>query len=360
VFDTVVEGTESAEQVVGTSGADLLQALAGDDQLFGLSGNDWLVAGDGNDYLDGGIGNDVQLGEAGNDQLGGDAGNDVLIGGLGNDIYVYRPGSGADLIDNSGGGTDWLIFTDDIIADRLSYHRFGDDLQVRVDGDETTMVTVKHWFDGEDYKLSYIQPAGGDGISAATIESMLSTTPDSGFDALLIGTDGADILTGSSTADQLHGYDGDDQLSGLAGNDELSGDDGDDTLYGGAGDDSYLFNLGDGSDIIADESGNDSIAFGDEVTANGFAFLKTGTNMQIGYGIDDQITMGSYSDSTTGNRIETITLADGSYLTDADINQIIQEMSAYASTEGISLDSLADVRNNEELMTIVASGWQAA
>ncbi|SEA82077.1 Ca2+-binding protein, RTX toxin-related [Desulfuromusa kysingii] len=359
-FDSVVTGTDSAEQVVGTSGADLLQALAGDDQLFGLSGDDWLVAGDGADYLDGGAGDDVQLGKAGNDQLGGDAGNDTLIGGAGDDIYVYRPGSGADTIDNSDGGTDWLIFTDDITADRLSYHRAGDDLQVKVDGNETTMVTVKHWFDGDDFKLSYIQPSGEYGISAASIESMLSTSPDSGFKALLTGTDGGDTLTGSSTADQLHGYDGDDQLSGLAGNDQLSGDDGNDTLYGGSGDDSYLFNLGDGSDIISDESGNDSIVFGDEVTANGFAFLKTGGTLQIGYGLDDQITMDSYSDSATGNRIEEIVLNDGSTMTDADINQLIQEMSAYASTEGISLDSLDNVRNNEELMTMIADSWQAA
>ena len=67
--------------------------------------------------------------------------------------------------------------------------------------------------------------------------------------------------------------------------------------------------------------------------------------------------MNSYADSTTGNRIENITLASGEYLTDADINQIIQDMSAYAATEGIALNSVDDVRQNEELMAMVANSW---
>ncbi|MDY0399005.1 MAG: calcium-binding protein [Desulfuromonas thiophila] len=356
-FDNVTTGTDSAEQLVGTNGMNLLQGLAGDDQLFGLSGDDWLVAGDGADYLDGGAGNDVQLGGAGSDQLGGDAGDDLLIGGADDDIYVYRAGSGADTIDNSGGGTDWLIFTDDITANRLSYHRSGDDLLVKIDGDETTMVTVKHWFDGGDYKLSYIQPSGGYGISATTIESLLSTTPDSGFDTLVTGTDSADTLTGASTADQLRGDDGDDQLSGLDGDDELSGDDGNDLLYGGAGNDTYLFNLGDGSDSLYDASGTDSILFGDEVTADGFALFMNGDTLRIGYGTDDVITLADYSDSSTGNRIEALTLADGSYLSDSDITQIIQDISAYATAEGIAMTCLDDVRQNDELMTIISSTW---
>ncbi len=359
-FDSTVTGTDSAEQVVGTSGNNLLQGLAGDDQLFGLAGNDWLEAGDGADYLDGGAGDDTQLGGAGNDQLGGDPGNDLLIGGIGDDIYVYRPGSGADTIDNSGGGTDWLIFTDDLTADRLSYHRSGDDLLVKVDNSTTTMVRVKNWFEESSLRVSYIQPAGSYGISAAQIESMLVTDPASGFATAVRGTDNNETLTGSTDADQLFGYDGDDQLIGLAGDDELSGGDGSDTLSGGLGDDSYLFRLGDGADTITDEAGNDTIAFGIDVSPDGFAVVKTGTTLQIGYGVSDQITMSSYSDSTTGNRIENITLSDGSYMTDADINQIIQEMTAYAVAEGIALNSLDDVRQNEELMTMIAGSWQVA
>jgi Ca2+-binding RTX toxin-like protein len=109
----------------------------------------------------------------GDDQLGGDAGNDSLSGGLGDDIYVYRPGSGADVIDNSDGGVDWLIFTDDLTSDCLAYYRLGDDMVIRIDEDATKQVTVKAWYAGAP--LSYIQPAGGYGLSASTIESMAGT-----------------------------------------------------------------------------------------------------------------------------------------------------------------------------------------
>ncbi|MGB3210143.1 MAG: hypothetical protein WBB19_05490, partial [Desulforhopalus sp.] len=225
-FDTVNTGTAAAEQVIGTGGNDLLKGLAGDDQLFGLSGNDWLLGGDDNDYLDGGAGDDVQLGEGGNDQLGGDAGNDILAGGAGDDIYVYRPGSGSDTIVNSDGGTDWLIFTDDITEARLTYYRSGDNLLVKIDGNDATMVTVQDWFKGTEYQVAYIQPAGGYGIPAAQIESLLSTDPASVFDTVVDGTEAGEVLTGTSGSDQLNGAGGNDQLFGLAGNDELTGGEG--------------------------------------------------------------------------------------------------------------------------------------
>ena len=176
-FDTVKEGTAGNEQLVGTNGNDLLKAFAGDDQLFGLGGNDFLVAGEGNDYLDGGAGDDVQLGGEGNDQLGGDAGNDILRGGAGNDTYVYRPGSGSDTIINNDGGTDWLIFTNDITADRLTYHQSDDNLLIKIDGSESTMVTIRDWFKGSEYQVAYIQPAGGYGIPASQIDGLLEPPP---------------------------------------------------------------------------------------------------------------------------------------------------------------------------------------
>ncbi len=195
-YDQIVIGSDSAEQLVGSGEGDYLEALAGDDQLFGLGGNDALLGGEGADYLDGGAGDDLQLAGDGDDQLGGDAGNDRLSGGLGDDIYVYRPGSGADLIDNSDGGADWLIFTDDLTADRLSYYRSGDDLIVRVDDDASQQVTVQSWYTGSS--LAYIQPAGGYGISASQIESMAETLPSarSGFAA-------ASVELGSGTAQSV-------------------------------------------------------------------------------------------------------------------------------------------------------------
>ena len=54
-----------------------------------------------------------------------------------------NPSPQAVAVDNSGGGTDWLLFSDEITAERLSYIQEGDDLIVRVDEDETRQVRVR-------------------------------------------------------------------------------------------------------------------------------------------------------------------------------------------------------------------------
>jgi Ca2+-binding RTX toxin-like protein len=319
-FDTVVEGTAAAEQLVGSAGADQLNAYAGDDQLFGLSGNDELNGGDGHDYLDGGAGDDVQNAGAGNDQLGGDAGNDLLVGGIGDDIYVYSAGAGADIIDNLGGGTDSLIFTGDISNDRLSYLQADDNLVIRVDNDETTQVTVKDWFKGAEYQLSYIQPAGQGGIPASQINDLFIITPppsggdlevpaESTFDTVntgtaaaeqVIGTNGKDLLKGLEGNDQLFAFggddwllggDGDDYFDGGAGNDtmlggagddQLGGDAGNDILVGGAGNDIYVYRPGSGSDtIINNDGGTDWLIFTDDITEDRLTYHRVDDNLLV-------------------------------------------------------------------------------
>ena len=431
-FDTVVDGTSAGEQLVGTSGADQLNGFAGDDQLFGLGGNDELNGGDGADYLDGGAGDDLQSADAGDDQLGGDAGNDTLIGGTGNDIYVYRAGSGADTIDNSGGGTDWLIFTDDITGDRLGYLQSGDDLIVRIDGDETTQVTISNWFVDGEYQLAYIQPSGESGIAASTINALFESPgdgsieipPESDFATVVTGTENAEQLVGTNGSDLLKGLAGDDQLFGLSGNDwlvagdnndyldggagddvqlgeagddQLGGDAGNDTLIGGTGNDIYVCRPGSGADTIDNsDGGTDWLIFTDDITGDRLGYLQSGDDLIVRIDGDEtsQVTVGNWfagseyqlayiqpsggygipadqinslvqpeqaAASSLPLSVASAAVPDyGSALTDADINQIIQEMSAFSTAEGISLDSLDDVRQHEELMTMIAESWQAA
>jgi Ca2+-binding RTX toxin-like protein len=170
-------GTDQAEQLYRSHQSDFIEGLNGDDQLFGLGGNDFLSGDAGNDYLDGGDGDDIQFGGEGNDQLGGDGGNDLLIGGAGDDKYVFRPGSGNDVIRNEVGqpGVDWLIFTDDLTEDKLVFTREGDSLKIAIEGTSDS-VTILNWYVGEEYRVDYIQPAGGSGISANAIESRVQSS----------------------------------------------------------------------------------------------------------------------------------------------------------------------------------------
>lgn len=82
-----------------------------------------------------------------------------------------------DTIDNSGGGTDWLLFNSSgspINRSRLSFHRDGNDLIVRVDGDSSQQVRVIKHFLGGDYALDYVQPGDGNAIPASQFAALLT------------------------------------------------------------------------------------------------------------------------------------------------------------------------------------------
>lgn len=84
--DSLVEGTNVANNLTGGAGAD------------------WVNGYRGADTLDGGAGNDILRGGKGHDSLIGGAGDDTLYGGLGNDIFVL--GEGADVVMDFGRGSD--------------------------------------------------------------------------------------------------------------------------------------------------------------------------------------------------------------------------------------------------------------
>ena len=57
--------------------------------------------------------------------------------------------------------------------------------------------------------------------------------------------------------------------------------------------------------------------------------------------------------------IENVTVGDYTLTSDA-INKLVQDMSAYATEQGISLSTVEDVKNNADLMNMVNSAWTEA
>jgi Ca2+-binding RTX toxin-like protein len=96
--------------LAGGSGDDFLAGDEGDDILDGGRGNDTLEGGFGNDFLEGGRGRDNLNGNDGDDVLVGGRCRDSLNGGLGNDTYKMSRGDGADIIADTGGESDTLVF----------------------------------------------------------------------------------------------------------------------------------------------------------------------------------------------------------------------------------------------------------
>ncbi|SDG43841.1 Ca2+-binding protein, RTX toxin-related [Onishia taeanensis] len=330
----VTLGNEEADELVGyREQSDEIKAGGGDDKVWGREGDDTLDGEAGNDYLRGGSGDDTILGGDGDDQLQGDAGNDHLKGGGGDDVYVYAPGDGHELIDNAGGGTDWLIFNGGIGEERLSFSRDDDDLLIAIDDGSEGTVRVSGHFLGSESAIDWVQGDGGYGIPASRINREVAaaasrneawspggqpdetggdsneTSDPTEDDAALDDVDGNE-LTGNSASDIIVGGNRDDWLDGRGGNDRLSG---------GNGNDVYRFSGGVAH--IRDTSGVDRVIVDSRITFNDVAsgLQRSGNDLHLRVSESaDRITVEDFF--ADGNAvIETIEFEAGGQLTATQI-----------------------------------------
>ena len=143
------------------------------------------------------------------------------------------------------------------------------------------------------------------------------------------------------------------------GNDTLYGGTGNDYLFGGEGNDTYLFSASDQIGIIQDTSGTDSILFDNSVSKDNIAFfMDEENNLYIDYGETAGQDLIGVADQVNGT-IEHIQVGDYS-ISNTAIEQLIQDMSAYITEQGLVIDSVEDVKANAELMTMVNSAWTSA
>ncbi|WP_456400303.1 calcium-binding protein [Persephonella sp.] len=318
-----VKGSNQGDSIYGGSNRELLQAYEGDDYLNGDLGNDVLIGGKGNDYLE---------------------------GGEGSDIYIFNIGDGQDTIwDQNWSGTDVNVikFGKGISKDNIKFIIENGDLIIKLEN-TTDSIRISGWFMGDEYKISEIQFADGTVLTTEDIKQI-------GFH----GTNGDDSLQGSYDNDTIYGDAGNDYINGGLGDDVLIGGKGNDYLEGGEGNDTYVFNLGDGNDRIYDYDRSDTdtntIRMGTGITRNSVALFSDGYSLFIKYSDTDQITVEGQADPYNG--IDTIQLQDGYFITRDDINRIIHEISAFADSNGINITSVDDVRNNQQLMNIIANAW---
>ena len=189
-------------------------------------------------------------------------------------------------------------------------------------------------------------------------------------DDILYGDAGNDILNGDSGDDKLFGGLGNDTLNGGDGNDLLSGGEGTNILRAGDGDDIYLLSKGTNTTTIEDKSssgffffglltnndaGNDTVRFGEGITKNDISFLMNGHDLQLQYGTGELMTIKSQDNSAM--KIEKFELNDGSYLTNTDMDQIIQQLNGYKTDHAISISNNNQLQQNQAMMNIIASGW---
>lgn len=375
-------GGNGMDALDGGDGSDFLYGDAGDDNLLGGAGLDELHGGDGNDSLDGGIGNDSLYGENGIDTMVGGAGSDYLYGGTGADSldggtgndFLYgqddndtlNGGGGNDTLDggagddnlDGGAGADFLygMTGNDVLSGGT-----GTDTIDGGDGDDTISGGTGNDVLFGDTGNDHIDGGtGSDDIHGGAGDDILI---GAGGNDTIAGDDGNDSIYGDTGNDTLTGGTGNDYLEGKAGVDSLSGGTGNDTLVGGQGNDTYLFSKGDGVDVVNDQGRvadhMDTIRFGSGVTVQDVAFYMQGNDLYLSQGAGDSIQV--TDQATTTSKIEKFELEDGHFVSSADVNLIIQQIAAYQQqhTE-VNIANVNDVRNNQDLMTIVSNTWHAA
>jgi len=196
---------------------------------------------------------------------------------------------------------------------------------------------------------------------------------DSGND-WIYGDKGDDTLIGAEGNDHLYGGEGDDFLSSGIGNDTLRGEEGNDTLVanggtntlmGGAGDDTYLVHKGNKKVSIYDndfrgrksvDAGSDRLLFGEGIYKENIRFVKNRYgNLDIHYADREKVTI--HGQNSEDRAIERVELNDGSYLTSDEIELLIQNLTAYAKDNGISMRNDRHVREDEVMMQMINSAW---
>jgi|GEM_PF-1343128 len=204
-----------------------------------------------NSPLNGTDSNDVIAGNVSNNILNGKKGDDQLNGGAGDDVYHYELGDGNDVITDIA-GYDTIEFGDGITKDLLRLTRdSSNNLLIRLPDEQ--VITVLNAFDNlgnyTSNALEYLKFYAHDWRTENTISGPIKVfrewdefdLKDIGYDKLVNGSAGNDVLVGDKRNDTLVGGQGNDQLSGSS------------------GDDTYQYNLGDGNDVIIDSGGYDRI-----------------------------------------------------------------------------------------------------
>jgi serralysin len=134
---------EGHDKVISSASHDLAHFVEG--LTFIGSKNINGTGNDGANTLIGNRGNNAIHGDAGADMLNGGAGRDRLYGGAHDDVFIFRKGSGKDVIEDFEDGTDLLrlgsVASDKAMQDLLDNHieQRGNDLVITYGADRLTI-----------------------------------------------------------------------------------------------------------------------------------------------------------------------------------------------------------------------------
>lgn len=224
----------------------------------------------------------------------GGLGDDTIFGGSFSDRYYYSLGDGNDVISDTNGTNDRLIFGDGITPENVQITGDQQDLFIHLPDGAT--ITVKKWRESDQFRLDYIEFADGTVWDDRAI----------GRRFVITGTDGNDIWTDNSDRRVELGHRG-----GL----------GDDTISGGRYADRYYYSLGDGNDVITDANGTkDKLILGEGITPDDIQITGNQQDMFVHMPDGATITFKNWRESKE-LRLEYIEFFDGTVWGERDIGR---------------------------------------
>lgn len=268
--------------------------------IMGTEGNDNLVGYNGiSNTISGYGGNDTIVGSSGNDYLDGGMGGDSMSGGIGNDVYF---------VDNTG----------DVITENVN------------EGTDTVQSSI-------DYTLG------------ANLENLTLTGVS------------ASSGTGNVLNNYIIGNSANNTLTANAGNDTLTGDAGNDSLSGGDGSDTYLFRGTDGQDTINEAAGvngdTDTLKLTNGITTTEPVLVKQNNDLYVFIDSNDYVKIvNEFQQANYG--IERLEVTDGHYITRADIQNIVDTMSAINNDSGMDvMQKYNAMMVDQQYQNILAQSW---
>lgn len=339
-------GTNGNDNLYGTAKNDIIHGKLGADKIYGYGGNDvlesfidaYINGGEGDDYLRVDYGFSELIGGKGNDRIYASGPHNEVYAGEGND---YINSDYAAYIDAGKGNDTIYIYGDNLIYEgSVVYGGQGND-SISVSGSYNV---IYGGYGEED------TPSGNDTIDLYT---------DAKYNTVYL-EDGNDSIRLNGSYNTIYAGNGNDNIT-ISHFDVINN-----LICGEGGNDIYnleFYNYVSGNssqNTIYDNSGNNSINF------INYAGTKANLKMYINVYSDnsydnDLIIYNDYNDKLaiqnymTDGKIENIKSYDNYYVSDTVINNAVQQVASWLTTNSYdSVQQVLDSNNPTDINTVLA------
>lgn len=242
-------------------------------------------------------GADSLQGTTGADLLDAKGGNDTVEGNGGNDTFVFNAGYGQLNVQEADSSGQQAVLQLGTGITTSNLHVFNDGVSlILTDGISGDQITLT----GQDF-------TNVEGVQSVVLADGTSLTPAQLLQMAMTGTTGNDTLSGTHGADFFDGKGGNDSVVGNGGND------------------SFVFNAGYGQLAINENYSTDQtpvLQLSSGITPSALRVSSDGVNLFLTDGVSgDQISLQNAFQSAS-NGVASVTFADGTSLTAAQLNQM--------------------------------------